>query len=215
MAKIGYARVSSTDQNLSRQYAALKNAGISKIFADKQSGKDTNRPELQKLLKYIRDDDIVFVMSLDRLSRNANDITKLIQSIKDTGASFQSLDLPDFSAIPDKGLRNMLTDVLLAVFKFQAESERQHIRERQSQGIKIAKQRGVYKGKPRLYSPTAKDPQKRYIYQQICDELQYSQASERKIAEKFGVSRSVVKYIKSDLKELQPSPLLNKKLKSQ
>ncbi|WP_407880464.1 recombinase family protein, partial [Furfurilactobacillus entadae] len=146
MSKIGYARVSTTEQNLDRQIAALKNAGVEKIFSDKQSGKDIERPELQKMLHYIRDDDIVFVMSLDRLSRNADDITMLIQKIKDAGASFQSLDLPDFSSIPDRGLRNMLTDVIQSVFKFQAESERLRIRERQAQGIKLAKERGIYKG---------------------------------------------------------------------
>ncbi|MGV0169091.1 recombinase family protein [Furfurilactobacillus sp. WILCCON 0119] len=207
MSKIGYARVSTTEQNLDRQIAALKNAGVEKIFSDKQSGKDIERPELQKMLHYIRDDDIVFVMSLDRLSRNADDITMLIQKIKDAGASFQSLDLPDFSSIPDRGLRNMLTDVIQSVFKFQAESERLRIRERQAQGIKLAKERGIYKGRPRLYAVDAKDPQKRYIYQQVCNDLQYSQLSDSAIARKFGINRSVVRYIKADLTHLQPDQL--------
>ncbi|GKT04692.1 recombinase family protein [Furfurilactobacillus entadae] len=207
MSKIGYARVSTTEQNLDRQIAALKNAGVKKIFSDKQSGKDMERPELQKMLHYIRDDDIVFVMSLDRLSRNADDITMLIQKIKDAGASFQSLDLPDFSSIPDRGLRNMLTDVIQSVFKFQAESERLRIRERQAQGIKLAKERGIYKGRPRLYAVDAKDPQKRYIYQQVCNDLQYSQLSDSAIARKFGINRSVVRYIKADLTHLQPDQL--------
>lgn len=87
MALIGYARVSTQDQNLARQISALKQAGVSKIFEEKISGKNSHRPRLNSMLDYIRDDDTVVVLSLDRLGRNSDDLTKIIQSIKDRGAT--------------------------------------------------------------------------------------------------------------------------------
>ena len=81
--KIGYARVSSIDQNLDRQISALKNAGVKQIFREKKSGKNTNRPELKKMLNYIHDDDEVIVLSLDRLGRNSQDLTNTFLLLKE------------------------------------------------------------------------------------------------------------------------------------
>lgn len=83
MAKIGYARVSSKEQHLDRQLAALKD--VDKLFTDKVSGANTNRPELQKMLAYIREGDIVMVTELDRLGRNNHDLTKIMNSIQNKG----------------------------------------------------------------------------------------------------------------------------------
>ena len=85
MAKIGYARVSSKEQHLDRQLAALKD--VDKLFTDKLSGANTNRPELQKMLAYIREGDIVLVTELDRLGRNNQDLTKIMNTIQNKGAT--------------------------------------------------------------------------------------------------------------------------------
>ena len=91
MAKIGYARVSSKEQHLDRQLAALK--GVDKLFTDKLSGANTKRPELQKMLAYIREDDIVLVTELDHLGRNNQDLTKVMNTIQNKGATLDALIL--------------------------------------------------------------------------------------------------------------------------
>lgn len=90
MAKIGYARVNSKEQHLDRQLVALK--GVDKLFTDKLCGANTNRPELQKLLAYIRDGDIVIVTELDRLGRNNQDLTQIMNTIQNKGATLDVLE---------------------------------------------------------------------------------------------------------------------------
>ncbi|WP_281165326.1 recombinase family protein [Liquorilactobacillus sicerae] len=196
--KLGYVRVSSRDQNLDRQIVRLKGIPVDKIFAEKKSGKNIeNRIELIRLINQIKESDIVYVTSLDRLGRNAEDLTEIIQTIRKKGASLQSLDLPDFSAVPDPNLRNMLTDILITVFKFQAQSERERIRERQKQGIALAKKRGVYKGKPILYGANSPDPQKRAIYFALKRDLSKG-CTIRSLATKYGVSLGTICRIKRE-----------------
>jgi DNA invertase Pin-like site-specific DNA recombinase len=93
MAKIGYARVSSKEQHLDRQLAALKD--VDKLFTDKLSGANTNRPELQKMLAYIREGDIVMVTELDRLGRNNHDLTKIMNPIQNKGATWPPVNKID------------------------------------------------------------------------------------------------------------------------
>ncbi|WP_105316438.1 recombinase family protein, partial [Lactiplantibacillus plantarum] len=138
MAKIGYARVSSKEQHLDRQLAALK--GVDKLFTDKLSGANTNRPELQKMLVYIREGDIVMVTELDRLGRNNQDLTKIMNSIQNKGATLDVLNLPSMTGIADPNLRQLMTNLIIELYKYQAESERKRIIERQQQGIALAKQ---------------------------------------------------------------------------
>ncbi len=97
MAKIGYARVSSREQHLDRQLTALKN--VDKLFTDKLSGTTTNRPELQKMLAYIREGDIVLVTELDRLGRNNQDLTKIMNTIQNKGATLDVLNLPSMTGM--------------------------------------------------------------------------------------------------------------------
>ena len=113
MAKIGYARVSSKEQHLDRQLAALKDV-------DKLSGANTNRPELQKMLAYIREGDIVLVSELDRLGRNDQDLTKIMNTIQNKGATLDVLNL-----------RQLMNNLIIELYKYQAESERKRIIERQ------------------------------------------------------------------------------------
>ncbi|MDN2454382.1 recombinase family protein [Lactobacillus sp. UCMA15818] len=197
--KFGYVRVSTKDQNLARQIEQLKKIPVGKIFSEKESGKNiNNRSELLNLLKCIKKNDIVYVTSLDRLGRNADDLTEIIQYIKKRGASLQSLDLPDFSNVPDVNLRNMLTDILVTVFKFQAQSEREKIRERQREGIALAKKRGVYKGRPVLYSADSPSPQKRKVYFAIKQGLDDGY-SVPYLVNKYGISHGTVYRIKKEI----------------
>lgn len=154
MAKIGYARVSSKEQHLDRQLAALKD--VDKLFTDKLSGANTNRPELQKMLAYIREGDIVMVTELDRLGRNNHDLTKIMNSIQNKGATLDVLNLPSMTGIADPNLRQLMTNLIIELYKYQAESERKRIIERQQQGIALAKQQGKYHGRKPQY--TEDDP---------------------------------------------------------
>lgn len=124
-------------------------------------------------------------------------MTKIIQAIRQKGASIQSLDLPDFSSVPDTNLRNMLTDILITVFKFQAQNERERIRERQKEGIALAKKRGVYKGRPLLYSATSPNKKRRSIYFSIKNELKKG-LSIRFLANKYNISTGTVCRIKKE-----------------
>lgn len=150
MAKIGYARVSSKEQHLDRQLVALK--GVDKLFTDKLSGANTNRPELQKLLAYIRDGDIVIVTELDRLGRNNQDLTQIMNTIQNKGATLDVLNLPSMTGIADPNLRQLMTNLIIELYKYQAESERKRIIERQQQGIALAKQQGKYHGRKPQYT---------------------------------------------------------------
>ena len=132
MAKIGYARVSSKEQHLDRQLAALKD--VDKLFTDKLSGANTHRPELQKMLAYIREGDIVLVTELDRLGRNNQDLTQIMNTIQNKGATLDVLNLPSMTGIADPNLRQLMTNLIIELYKYQAESERKRIIERQQQG---------------------------------------------------------------------------------
>ena len=150
MAKIGYARVSSKEQNLDRQLEALQD--VSKVFSDKASGQSTERPQLQAMLTYLREGDIVVVTELDRLGRNNKELTELMNQIQQKGATLEVLNLPSMTGIEDDNLRRLINNLMIELYKYQAESERKRMRERQAQGIAIAKQRGRFKGRKKKYS---------------------------------------------------------------
>lgn len=149
MTKIGYARVSSKEQNLERQITALE--GVSKVFSDKVSGQSIERPQLQAMLDYLREGDIVVVTELDRLGRNSKDLTSLMNQIQQKGATLEVLNLPSMTGIEDENLRRLINNLVIELYKYQAESERKRIRERQAQGIAIAKQKGLFKGRQPNY----------------------------------------------------------------
>lgn len=201
--KIGYARVSTTDQNLDRQLEQLQKADCKKIFQEKISGKNTNRPQLQAMLDFIREDDEVVVISMDRLGRNSRDISNIIEQIKQKGATINILDLPSFEGVKDRNLKNLLTNLVLEIQKYTAEQERKTILERQKQGIKLAKERGVYKGGVVQYSKDSKDPQKRLIYNTVVELLKRKENGEpiaiKQIANQVGITRNTVYRIKSEV----------------
>lgn len=197
MAKIGYARVSSKEQNLDRQIEALKKYGCEEIFQEKVSGKNINdRTELKRLLEFIRKNDEVVVISLDRLGRNMDDLDQILQIIKEKEATFTAFDLPSLKGIEDDDIRRLFNTFTLEMFKYVSQSERKRIKERQKQGIEIAKTKGVYKGskpKYRADTPISKD---RLIYETVIKMLK----EEKRVSEivrKTGISKNTVKAIKN------------------
>ncbi|MEE6667745.1 recombinase family protein [Pediococcus acidilactici] len=181
MAKIGYARVSSKEQHLDRQLAALKD--VDKLFTDKLSGANTNRPELQKMLAYIREGDIVMVTELDRLGRNNHDLTKIMNSIQNKGATLDVLNLPSMTGIADPNLRQLMTNLIIELYKYQAESERKRIIERQQQGIASAKQQGKYHGRKPQYAKD--DPRLQHAFK-----LYQAGMSDIDVARNTGIKRT-------------------------
>lgn len=150
MNKIGYARVSSLEQNIDRQIQVLEKQ-TTKIFTDKESGTSRKRQGLKELLDYIRTDDIVVVTELDRLSRNNEHLTEIMGIIQSKGATLEVLNFPSLLGIKDDNLRKLLNNLILEIIKYQAQAERDRIRERQRQGIELAKKRGRYKGRKPLF----------------------------------------------------------------
>ena len=201
--KIGYARVSTTDQNLDRQLEQLQKADCKKIFQEKISGKNANRPQLQAMLDFIREDDEVVVISMDRLGRNSRDISNIIEQIKQKEATINILDLPSFEGIKDRNLKNLLTNLVLEIQKYTAEQERKTTLERQKQGIKLAKERGVYKGGVVQYSKDSKDPKRRLIYNTVVELLERKIKCESititEIANQVGITRNTVYRIKKEI----------------
>ena len=181
MAKIGYARVSSKEQHLDRQLAALKD--VDKLFTDKLSGANTNRPELQKMLAYIREGDIVMVTELDRLGRNNHDLTKIMNSIQNKGATLDVLNLPSMTGIADPNLRQLMTNLIIKLYKYQAESERKRIIERQQQGIALAKRQGKYHGRKPQYAKD--DPRLQHAFK-----LYQAGMSDVDVARNTGIKRT-------------------------
>lgn len=144
MATIGYVRVSSADQNPDRQIEAI--GAVDKLFIDRASGKDTHRPQLEALRAYVRDgsDDVVKVKSVDRLARSTQDLLALLQEFEAKGVSVDFVDAPALSTSTPLGKFSLT--VLAAV----AEFERELIKERQREGIALARARGKYQRSPKL-----------------------------------------------------------------
>lgn len=142
--KIGYVRVSSIDQNPERQ---LENIQLDRIFTDKASGRDIQRPQLEALLTFAREGDVVVVHSMDRLARNLEDLRQIVKTLTGRGVRVEFIK----ESLTFTGDDSPMANLLLNVMGSFAEFERSLIRERQKEGIALAKQRGVYRGrKPAL-----------------------------------------------------------------
>ncbi|MEI3226618.1 MAG: recombinase family protein [Lachnospiraceae bacterium] len=152
MNTYGYARVSSMDQNEERQIIALKNAHIpvKNIFVDKQSGKDFNRPKYKELIKKLKEGDILYVLSIDRLGRNYEEIQKQWRTLtKEIGIDICVLDMPLLDTRRGKDLMGtFIADLVLQILCFVAQNERENIRKRQAEGIAAAKEKGIKFGRP-------------------------------------------------------------------
>ena len=153
-----YIRVSTKQQKIDRQYDEIKSLGIDDkyIYVDKESGKDFIRTNYQRLIKKLKKDDLLIVKSIDRLGRNYHMILDEWSRITKTiGADIKVLDMPLLDTrIEGKNLvGKFISDIVLQVLSFVAENERNNIRERQAEGIRIAKEKGVKFGRPKLILP--------------------------------------------------------------
>ena len=153
----GYVRVSSTDQNEERQIVALAEVGVPEknIFMDKQSGKSFDRPQYKKLVKKLKSGDLLYVLSIDRLGRNYEEIQNQWRVItKEIGADICVLDMPLLDTRQGNDLMGtFIADLVLQILSFVAQSERENIKKRQEQGIAAAKAKGVRFGRPEIPLP--------------------------------------------------------------
>ena len=137
---VGYIRVSTEEQNEARQIAALQERKVDKVFQDKKSGKNTDRPALKEMLTYVREGDIVITESISRIARSTRDLLGIIDALASKGVGFISLKETIDTTTPQGKF-------MLTVFAAMAELERENILQRQKEGIAIAKAQGKYRGK--------------------------------------------------------------------
>lgn len=153
----GYIRVSSKDQNEDRQRVALaeKNIPVKNLYMDKQSGKDFQRPQYQKMLRRLRAGDLLYILSIDRLGRNYEEIQQQWRTLtKEIGIDICVLDMPLLDTRQGKDLMGtFIADLVLQILSFVAQNERENIRKRQAEGIAAAKSRGVRFGRPAKAAP--------------------------------------------------------------
>lgn len=153
----GYVRVSSTDQNEDRQLIALRAQGVDEknIFIDKQSGKDFERPNYKKLVNKLKPGDLLYIISIDRLGRNYEEIQKQWRVLtKEIGIDICVLDMPMLDTRSGKDLMGtFIADLVLQILSFVAQSERENIKKRQTEGIAAAKAKGVKFGRPEKEVP--------------------------------------------------------------
>lgn len=174
--RIGYVRVSTEEQNAERQ---LENVQLDKVFIERASGKDTNRSQLAELLSYVREGDTVVVHSMDRLARNLDDLRGIVQNLTGRGVRVDFVT----EGLTFSGEDSPMATLLLSVMEAFVEFERKLLRERQREGIALAKKRGAYRGRKRSLSPD----QIRELKQRVGAGEQKS-----KIAREFGISRETV-----------------------
>ena len=153
----GYVRVSSIDQNEDRQMIAMSDNNVPKdnIYIDKQSGKDFERPQYKKLVKKLKSGDLLYILSIDRLGRNYEDIQKQWRILtKDIGIDICVIDMPLLDTRNGKDLMGtFIADLVLQILSFVAQSERENIKKRQAEGIAAAKAKGVKFGRPEIAKP--------------------------------------------------------------
>ena len=153
----GYVRVSSRDQSEDRQLIAMKKLGVpeNKIYVDKESGRDFDRPMYREMVRELNKNDLVYIKSIDRLGRNYKEIVEQWQFLtRDVQADIVVIDMPLLDTRRGKDLLGtFLSDIVLQVLSFVAENERDNIRSRQREGIEAAKERGVKFGRPVLPVP--------------------------------------------------------------
>lgn len=174
--RIGYVRVSTLDQNADRQ---LEGVDLDRVFTEAASGKDTDRPQLKALLAYAREGDTIVVHSMDRLARNLDDLRRLVREQTRRGVRMQFIQQDLLFTGEDSPMANLMLNMLGGF----AEFERALIKERQREGIALAKQRGVYRGRKRALSP-----------ERVQELRARAAAGEKKarLAREFGISRETL-----------------------
>jgi len=181
--RVGYVRVSTFDQNPDRQ---LENVQVDRVFTDKASGKDTTRPQLQALLSFVREGDTVIVHSMDRLARNLDDLRGIVQGLTGRGVRIEFVK----EALTFTGDDSPMAHLMLSVMGAFAEFERALLRERQREGIALAKQRGAYRGRRKTLS----DEQVALLREQVNGGKKKAQ-----VAREFGISRQTLyEYLRAE-----------------
>lgn len=185
--KIGYARVSTVDQNEARQMEALREEGVEMIYMDKKSGKDFNRPEYQKMIASLKKGDVLVVHSIDRLGRNYEEIiTEWRKITKEIEADIIVQDMPLLNTTQNKDLTGtLIADIVLQLLSYVAQRERENIRQRQKEGIAIAKAQGKYKGR-------AKKEINKELFDNTKLRWQNGEITKVQFAEIMGISRSTL-----------------------
>ena len=172
--KVGYVRISTREQNTARQDVLMEKLGVERVFTDKLSGKDTQRPELQKMMDFVREGDVVVVESFSRFARNTRDLLDLTATLEEKGVRFISQK----EAIDTKGPAGKL---MLTIFGALAQFERETILERQAEGIAIAKAEGRMTGRPRKAVDT---------FEEVYLDHKNGKISATQGARKLGIARS-------------------------
>ena len=191
MANIAYIRVSTEDQNTARQEELFKEHNIDKFFTEKVSGKNIkDRPELQKMMDYVREGDVVYVESISRFGRSLQDLLTLINQLNEKGVQFKSLKEGDIDTTTPTG------KLVFSIFASLAEFERETIKQRQAEGIAIAKAKGVYKGRIKKDI----DPVR---FKSLYDKWQSGEIKKKYMAKKLGISlatldRRIIQYRKTN-----------------
>ena len=179
-----YIRVSTRDQNEDRQLAALTNLGISEVnlFLDKQSGKDFNRPAYRKLIKKLKPGDLLIIKSIDRLGRNYEEILEQWRIItKEKQVAIVVIDMPLLDTRRNKDLTGtLIADIVLQLFSYVAQTEREFIRQRQAEGIAAAKQQGVKFGRKPMERPLE--------YKRLKEQWRQGKISARSAAKQLGIT---------------------------
>jgi DNA invertase Pin-like site-specific DNA recombinase len=179
--RIGYIRVSTLDQHTQRQ---LDDIEVDKTFTDKVSGKDTKRPQLELLMSFVRSGDTVIVHSMDRLARNLDDLRRIVQTLTARGVRIEFVK----EHLTFTGEDSPMANLMLSVMGAFAEFERALIKERQREGITLAKKRGAFKGRKKSLSQAAVAEMRQRIAVGI---------SKAQVAREFGISRETLyKYLR-------------------
>lgn len=144
--KIGYIRISTADQNTARQEVLMRELGVEQVFIDRMSGKNTDRPELKRMMSFVREGDTVIVEAISRFARNTKDLLELVEQLTAKQVEFISKKEAIDTTTPTGKF-------MLTVFGAVAELEREYILQRQREGIAVAKQNGVYKGRKPIEHP--------------------------------------------------------------
>jgi DNA invertase Pin-like site-specific DNA recombinase len=171
--RIGYIRVSTLDQHAERQLEGIE---VDKTFLDKASGKDTKRPQLDLLMRFVRSGDTVIVHSMDRLARNLDDLRRIVQALTGKGVKIEFVK----EHLTFTGEDSPMANLMLSVMGAFAEFERALIKERQREGITLAKKRGAFKGRKKSLSQAAVAEMRQRIAAGI---------SKAQVAREFGISR--------------------------
>ena len=174
--RVGYIRVSSVDQNTARQ---LDGVPLDRVFEDKLSGKDTARPQLEAMLAYVRDGDTLVVHSMDRLARNLDDLRSLVAQLTKKGVKVEFVK----ENLSFSGEASPMAQLMLSVMGAFAEFERALIRERQREGIALAKAQGKYKGRKKSLSSEQVEVARKRVEEGV---------SKARIARDLGVSRETL-----------------------